>query len=263
FFACCTAGTTVYGAFDPIEAVADICEKHKIWFHIDAAWGGGLFLSPEHRHLLKGAERANSITWNPHKLMGALLQCSACLFREKGILMECNKMKADYLFMQDKFYDVSYDTGDKALQCGRHNDIFKLWLMWKSKGMEGYREQINRLMDLSQYFAKRVKETEGFELIMEPEFLNVCFYYIPKKLRNLSVEERNKQLSKPEFLNVCFYYIPKKLRNLSVEERNKQLSKVAPAIKGRMMERGNTMVAYQPEKGRPNFFRLIISNQAI
>ncbi|KHJ76886.1 hypothetical protein OESDEN_23494, partial [Oesophagostomum dentatum] len=68
---------------------------------------------------------------------------------------------------------------------------------------------------------------------------------------------------KPEFLNVCFYYIPKKLRNLSVEERNKQLSKVAPAIKGRMMERGNTMVAYQPEKGRPNFFRLIISNQAI
>ncbi|CAJ0598935.1 unnamed protein product [Cylicocyclus nassatus] len=234
FFVCATCGTTVYGAMDPFEEVANICKKHKIWYHVDAAWGGGLFLSPEHHDKLKGISRADSITWNPHKLMGAMLQCSACLFQKKGLLMDCNKMKADYLFMQDKFYDVSYDTGDKSIQCGRHNDVFKLWLMWKSKGMEGYREQVNMLMDHSAYFAKKVKETEGFELIMEPEFLNVCFYYVPKKLRNLSKEEKYKALDK-----------------------------IAPAIKGEMMKRGWTMVAYQPEKDRAKFFRLIISNQAI
>ncbi|VDL83986.1 unnamed protein product [Nippostrongylus brasiliensis] len=132
-FVCCTAGSTVYGAFDPIEKVADICERHKIWLHVDAAWGGGILLSPEYRYKLAGIERANSVTWNPHKLMGALLQCSACLFRQDGLLFQCNQMSADYLFMQDKPYDVSYDTGDKAIQCGRHNDVFKLWLMWKSK----------------------------------------------------------------------------------------------------------------------------------
>ncbi|PIO54747.1 hypothetical protein TELCIR_23882, partial [Teladorsagia circumcincta] len=81
-FVCCTAGTTVYGAWDPIDKIADICERHKIWLHVDAAWGGGVLLSPEHRHKLAGIERANSVTWNPHKLMGALLQCSACLFRQ-------------------------------------------------------------------------------------------------------------------------------------------------------------------------------------
>uniref|UniRef100_A0A1I7W9M0 Glutamate decarboxylase 1 n=1 Tax=Heterorhabditis bacteriophora TaxID=37862 RepID=A0A1I7W9M0_HETBA len=181
-FVCCTAGTTVYGAWDPIERIADICERHKIWLHVDAAWGGGLLLSPEHRYRLAGIERANSVTWNPHKLMGALLQCSACLFRQ-----------------DDKPYDVSYDTGDKAIQCGRHNDVFKLWLMWKSKGMEGYRQQINRLMDLSAYFTLRIRETEGYELVVDPpEFLNICFWYIPSRIRDLDPAEKKARLEKVE-----------------------------------------------------------------
>lgn len=133
FFVVATAGTTVYGAWDPLNQIADICERHKIWFHVDAAWGGGLLLSPEHRHNLKGIERAKSVIWNPHKLMGCLLQCSACFIKQDGLLFQCNQMSADYLFQQDKPYDVSFDTGDKAIQCGRHNDIFKLWLMWRSK----------------------------------------------------------------------------------------------------------------------------------
>ncbi|VDM16910.1 unnamed protein product [Wuchereria bancrofti] len=133
FFVCATAGTTVYGAWDPISQIADICDRHKLWLHVDAAWGGGLLLSPEHRHKLYGIERANSVTWNPHKLMGALLQCSACFIKQEGLLFQTNQMSADYLFQQDKPYDVSFDTGDKAMQCGRHNDIFKLWLMWRSK----------------------------------------------------------------------------------------------------------------------------------
>ena len=66
------AGTTVYGAFDALNQIADICERQKVWFHVDAAWGGGLLLSPEHRHKLKGIERANSCIWNPHKLLGSV-----------------------------------------------------------------------------------------------------------------------------------------------------------------------------------------------
>uniref|UniRef100_A0A915N6B2 Glutamate decarboxylase n=1 Tax=Meloidogyne javanica TaxID=6303 RepID=A0A915N6B2_MELJA len=163
FFVCATAGTTVYGAWDPIEEISEICERHNLWLHVDAAWGGGILLSPEYRHKLAGIERAKSVTWNPHKLMGSLLQCSACF----GLLFQVNQMSADYLFQQDKPYDVSYDTGDKAIQCGRHNDIFKLWLMWRSKGMEGYRRQINRLMDMAKYFTERIKATEGFEMVVD------------------------------------------------------------------------------------------------
>ena len=109
--------------------------------------------------------RADSVTWNPHKLMGTLLQCSTLhvkenvsffllllsisirktnhtfkilmnlffFFLKKGLLISCNQMSADYLFQTDKVYDVCYDTGDKVIQCGRHNDIFKLWLQWRSR----------------------------------------------------------------------------------------------------------------------------------
>ena len=53
--------------------------------------------------------------------------------RGQGLLMNCNKMCAEYLFQQDKHYDTGFDTGDKVIQCGRHNDIFKLWLLWRAK----------------------------------------------------------------------------------------------------------------------------------
>uniref|UniRef100_A0A7E5A0A1 Glutamate decarboxylase 1 n=1 Tax=Panagrellus redivivus TaxID=6233 RepID=A0A7E5A0A1_PANRE len=234
FFVCATAGTTVYGAFDPLLKIADICERHKMWFHVDAAWGGGLLLSPEHRYKLAGIERANSVTWNPHKLMGALLQCSACFIRHDGLLFQTNQMSADYLFQQDKPYDVSYDTGDKAMQCGRHNDVFKLWLMWRSKGMEGYRRQINNQMHLAAYFTERIKTIEGYEVIIE----------------------------KPEYLNICFWYVPPSIRHLDEKEKYARLEKIAPKIKAKMMERGTTMVGYQPDGQKPNFFRMIISNQA-
>ncbi|KAH7731509.1 glutamate decarboxylase 1-like protein [Aphelenchoides avenae] len=235
FFVSATAGTTVYGAWDPLPQIADICKRHKIWFHVDAAWGGGLLLSPEHRHKLVGIDRADSVVWNPHKLMGALLQCSACFIRQEGLLFQTNQMSADYLFQQDKPYDVSYDTGDKAMQCGRHNDIFKLWLMWRAKGMEGYRKQINRLMDLAAYFTAKIKNTEGYEMVVDP----------------------------PEYLNICFWYVPPSLRQLDPVEKNARLEKIAPKIKAKMMERGTTMVGYQPARGKPNFFRMIISNPAI
>ncbi|KRY30345.1 Glutamate decarboxylase 1 [Trichinella spiralis] len=234
FFVCAVGGTTVYGAFDPINEIANICKKYRMWLHVDAAWGGGILLSKKHRHLANGIEKADSVTWNPHKLMGALLQCSACLICHEGLLFQCNQMCADYLFQQDKPYDVSYDSGDKAIQCGRHNDVFKLWIMWRAKGMNGFEQQVNRLMELAKYFTEKIKKTPGYELIME----------------------------NPEFLNICFWYVPKNVRHLESTEKKARLDKVAPKIKAKMMSSGSTMVGYQPDKDKPNFFRMIISNPA-
>uniref|UniRef100_A0A670XQR9 Glutamate decarboxylase 1 n=1 Tax=Pseudonaja textilis TaxID=8673 RepID=A0A670XQR9_PSETE len=231
-----TAGTTVYGAFDPIPEIADICDKYNLWLHVDAAWGGGLLMSRKHRHKLNGIERANSVTWNPHKMMGVLLQCSAILLREKGILQGCNQMCAGYLFQQDKQYDITYDTGDKAIQCGRHVDIFKFWLMWKAKGTVGFESQINKCLELSEYLYNKIKNRQEFEMVFEGE---------------------------PEHTNVCFWYIPPSLRGMpDSEERREKLHRVAPKIKALMMETGTTMVGYQPQGEKVNFFRMVISNPA-
>uniref|UniRef100_A0A6Q2YLM6 Glutamate decarboxylase 1b n=1 Tax=Esox lucius TaxID=8010 RepID=A0A6Q2YLM6_ESOLU len=232
-----TAGSTVYGAFDPINEIADICEKYNMWLHVDGAWGGGLLMSRKHRHKFSGVERANSVTWNPHKMMGVPLQCSAILVREKGILSGCNSMCAGYLFQPDKQYDVSFDTGDKAIQCGRHVDIFKFWLMWKAKGTIGFEQHIDRCLDLSQYLYEKIRNREGYEMVFQgvPQHTNVCFWYIPPSLRGM---DPNSQ------------------------EYREKLHKVAPKIKALMMESGTTMVGYQPQGQKVNFFRMVISNPA-
>ncbi|XP_031628558.1 glutamate decarboxylase isoform X1 [Contarinia nasturtii] len=237
FYVSATAGTTVLGAFDPIPEIADICDKYGLWLHIDAAWGGGLLFSQKFRHpRLSGIERAQSVTWNPHKLMGTLLQNSTIHFKEDGLLISCNQMSAEYLFMTDKLYDISYDTGDKVIQCGRHNDIFKLWLQWRGKGTEGFEKTIDKLMELALYQVKLIKsQPDKFHLIMEPELVNVSFWYIPKRLRGVP----------------------------HTPEKEEELGKICPIIKARMMESGTLMVGYQPDDRRPNFFRSIISSAAV
>lgn len=118
-------------------------------------------------------------------------------------------MSAEYLFMTDKQYDISYDTGDKVIQCGRHNDIFKLWLQWRSKGTEGFERQQDRLMDLAQYQVRRIKEqSDRFHLIMEPECVNVSFWYIPKRLRGVPHDaNKEKELGKVREKFVLFFLL--------------------------------------------------------
>nr|XP_022320598.1 glutamate decarboxylase 1-like isoform X2 [Crassostrea virginica] len=229
-----TCGTTVLAAYDPVDRMADICQKYKIWLHVDGAWGGSALLSKKYKHLLKGVQRCDSMTWNPHKMMGAPLQCSAILIRKSGELLAANALCADYLYQTDKFYDVSYDTGDRSIQCGRHNDVFKLWLMWRSKGDNGFEDSINKIFHLSRYLEQRVKERKHFTSVLsEIEGPSVSFWYEPPQLIN---------------------------SNLSSRERKNLLSKVAPKIKESMTLKGNMMLAYQPLGDLPNFFRIAISN---
>ncbi|CAF0984058.1 unnamed protein product [Brachionus calyciflorus] len=236
FMVILTAGTTVLGAFDPIEPVADLCSKYNLWLHVDAAWGGGALLSRKYRNLMKGIDRADSVTWNPHKLMGALLQASVFLVKKKGILLNCNEMNATYLFQQDKHYDVCYDTGDKTIQCGRHVDVFKVWLMWRAKGDEGFEKQMDRLFELANLLYEQLKIRQNYEIVLEnPEMTNICFWYVP-----ISLQKMDKNSN----------------------EYKQKLHQVAPKIKEKMMVNGSLMVGYQPLDDKPNFFRAIISNAA-
>ncbi|XP_078192698.1 cysteine sulfinic acid decarboxylase isoform X8 [Callithrix jacchus] len=236
FLVSATSGTTVLGAFDPLEAIADVCQRHGLWLHVDAAWGGSVLLSQTHRHLLDGIQRADSVAWNPHKLLAAGLQCSALLLQDtSNLLKRCHGAQASYLFQQDKFYDVELDTGDKVVQCGRRVDCLKLWLMWKAQGSQGLELRIDQAFALARYLVEEMKKREGFELVMEPEFVNVCFWFVPPSLRG-------KQDS-PDY--------------------HKRLSKVAPVLKERMVKEGSMMIGYQPHGTRGNFFRVVVANPAL
>jgi len=121
-----TAGTIVYGAIDLIGQISKLCKKYNVWLHVDGSWGGSLILSKDQKHKLRGIYLVDSVTWNPHKMIQVPLQCSVLITSHSGIFERCNSYHASYLFQKDKFYDSSYDTGDKYIQCGRKVDILKL-----------------------------------------------------------------------------------------------------------------------------------------
>ncbi|KAG7196623.1 hypothetical protein KM043_015973 [Ampulex compressa] len=234
FMVSATAGTTVLGAFDPLREIALVCKKHKLWFHVDAAWGGGALMSKTYRGLLDGVELADSVTWNPHKLLAAPQQCSTLLLRHEGLLQAAHAVKAAYLFQSDKFYDTSYDSGDKHVQCGRRADVLKFWFMWRAKGAIGFEKHVDRVFELSRYFADYIRQREGWILVMEPECTNVCFWYLP----------------------------PSK-RDLKEDERNSAIHGIASRVKERMVRKGSMLMTYQRLRDKPNFFRLVLQNSAL
>ena len=179
FFVGATAGTTVLGAFDPLPNLAEITRKYGLWLHVDAAWGCPVLFSEQHKHLLAGSELVDSLTWDAHKLMGVPLICSAILVKEKGRLSEaCSGGGSDYLFHDDE-NDV-YNLGTKSLQCGRRVDSLKLWLCWKYYGKKGYEQLVDRLFELANYSTEYIRRCDNLELVAKPQFLNICFRYIPK-----------------------------------------------------------------------------------
>ncbi|KAJ0036771.1 hypothetical protein NQD34_005448, partial [Periophthalmus magnuspinnatus] len=231
FLVSCTSGTTVQGAFDPLDRIADVCEKHNLWMHVDAAWGGSVLFSKQHRHLMKGVERANSVAWNPHKMLTAGLQCSVLLLQDTtNLLKKCHSAHASYLFQQDKFYDVDLDIGDKSLQCSRKVDCLKLWLMWKAVGSSGLAERVNKAFSNVRMLSLCLQSFIYVFILKQPEFVNLCFWYIPPSLRG-------KELN---------------------EDYQDRLAKVAPVIKERMMRQGSMMVGYQPLGNKVNFFRVTV-----
>ena len=102
---------------------------------------------------------------------------------------------------------MSYDTGDKSIQCGRLNDAFKIWLMWKAKvchgslavhyygplqGKVGLARQIDKAIGNTKYMAEQIKKRDGFELVSEPEYTNCCFWYYPPSMRGPTPPDPHK-----------------------------------------------------------------------
>lgn len=166
-----TAGTTVLGAFDPLPALADLAETSGVWLHVDGAYGGSILLSDQHRHHLEGTARADSLTWDAHKLMGVPLTCSALLTRRAGVCTEHLDEPATYLFQDDALLD----PGRGSLQCARRNDALKLWLAWKHHGDAGFARRIDTLFALARHAATRIDADPRCRLVRDPASVNVCF----------------------------------------------------------------------------------------
>ncbi len=191
FMVCSTAGTTETGSFDVIDEISDVAEAHNLWHHVDGSWGGSILLSDKRKSMFKGLERADSFSWNPHKLMNIPLICSALLVKDPHVMREeIQSYDADYIYHDSE--SASYDLGPSSLQCGRRVDSLKLWLAWKYYGDKGYSERIEKLFDLASYATSVIEEDNALEIMFPTQTLNVNFRF--KVPAGLDADEFNEKL---------------------------------------------------------------------
>lgn len=183
---CATAGTTVYGAFDPIDQLADICEQHQIWLHVDGAWGGPALFSEKLRPLMNGIERADSLTFDAHKLFGAGLTCTSFVTRHPQILLQANDVSgAEYLFHNNS--DM-VDRGRLSWQCGRPAEALNFWTIWKSYGTSGLGDFVNRLLSVKNESLQWISHQPRLKLLADPDYLNICVQIIPPSERQSEIK---------------------------------------------------------------------------
>jgi len=237
FYVNALAGTTVLGGFDRFKEVAEVCKKHNVWMHVDASWGGGVVVSEKHRHLLDGVEHADSITWNPHKMLSVPLQCSMLLVKKKGQLSRMFTKQAEYLF-----HGESVDIGTKSPQCGRKPDVFKLWLSWKRHGRKGFEKRVDHAFSLVEYFKNRIESHPNMDLVAPPTSLNVCFRYNPVGPAGAERAANNDS---------------------NCKKLDEHLMDVTAKIHQRLRKDGQILIDYAPLAGFPKlqkFFRVIVSS---
>jgi aromatic-L-amino-acid decarboxylase len=170
-----TVGTTSTSAIDPVEEVAAIAERHGLWMHVDAAYGGSAGLVPEFNHILRGCERADSLVVNPHKWMLTPVDVSVFYTRRPDILRRAFSLVPEYLKTAD--HPRAVNLMDYGVALGRRFRSLKLWFVFRYFGRQGIAEMIRRHVGLAQEFASWVDADDRFELAAPTPLSLVCFRY--------------------------------------------------------------------------------------
>lgn len=168
-----TVGTTSSTAFDPVADIADICEKHDMWQHVDAAMAGSAAILPELQPtIMDGVARADSFCFNPHKWLFTNFDCSAYFVRNPYYLKKALSIQPVYL---DTPYDgAAENLRNWGIQLGRRFRALKLWFVIRTYGVEGLRDALRLHLKMTQSLADHVREHPDLELLVEPNLNTVC-----------------------------------------------------------------------------------------
>ncbi len=208
--AACACATPV-GAFDPLEQVADVCGRHGVWLHVDAAHGGAALLSARHRHLVAGLERADSLTWDAHKMLFVPALCAFLFYKNKRHSFEAFKQNAPYLFDPSAPGLAEFDSGLRTVECTKRAAALGLWGVWSLFGPQLFADMVDVTFDLGRTFYEKLKAAPDFDALHEPECNIVVFRHVPELLRGASPErigEFQWQVRRAVIESGEFYLVP-------------------------------------------------------
>lgn len=178
----CVGGTSM-GATDHVQDVVSIAHAEDLYVHVDAAWAGSAMICPEFRHLWEGVEEADSIVLNPHKWLGAPMECSAHFVRDPDTMIRTLSLQPEYLKTHGQDGIVNYS--EWSIQLGRRFRALKVWFLLRAYGLEGLRTMIRNHVNWTEQLAVKFDDSADFDVVTQPILALFTFRYTPANVEDL------------------------------------------------------------------------------
>jgi aromatic-L-amino-acid decarboxylase len=187
-----TVGTTSTTAIDPVADVARICEREKMWLHVDASYGGTAAILPEMRHVLDGCDRAHSLVVNPHKWLFTPMDCSALYTSRPDLLKLAFQHVPEFLVVSEG-EDV-VNLMDYGIALGRRFRALKLWFVIRNFGVEGLQSHIREHIRIAQTLSKWIDDDPALERLADVHFSTVVFRHRPPGMPAEKLDQHNQRV---------------------------------------------------------------------
>ncbi len=172
----CVGGTSI-GATDRVNEICAVAKRHQLFTHVDAAWAGSAMICSEYRYLWSGIEDVDSLVFNPHKWLGAPMECSAHFVKSPEMLVKTLAIQPEYLKTYGQNGIINFS--EWGVQLGRRFRALKLWFLLRAYGMDGLRERIRNHVAWSQQLAQKLQQESDFEIVTAPILSLFSFRYNP------------------------------------------------------------------------------------
>ncbi len=208
-----SAPSTATGAYDNLEEIQKFADKHNLWVHVDGAHGGAAIFSEKYKHLLKGAEKSDSMVIDGHKMMMMPTITTALLFKNRIHSNHTFSLNADYL-LSDTDEDEWYNSGRRTFECTKTMMCMHWFILLKLYGEKAFDAYVTRQYDLAQAFAKLIATKDNFEIATHPMANILCFRYVNPELSTEKQNEMNALIRQRLLEDGEFYIVQTKLRGI-------------------------------------------------
>jgi len=188
----CVGGTSM-GATDNVREVCEIAKEYDLFTHVDAAWAGSAMICPEYRDMWDGIELADSVVLNPHKWLGASMECSAHFVKDPASLVRTMAIQPEYLKTYGK--DGIVNFSEWSVQLGRRFRALKVWFLMRAYGLNGLRTMIRNHVTWSEQLSANLEKEPDFEITTQPILSLFTFRYTPDSVTDSNaLDELNRNL---------------------------------------------------------------------
>jgi aromatic-L-amino-acid decarboxylase len=193
---CCvvaTLGTTGTTSVDPLKPIGEICNKYKVWLHVDAAMAGTALILPEFQWMLEGKEYISSFVFNPHKWMFTNFDCTAYFVKDASALIKTFEILPEYLKTRTR--GKVNDYRDWGVPLGRRFRALKLWSVIRTYGVEGLRDKVRNHIEIAAKLSEMISNEVDFEILAPVIICVVCFRYKPAGYSEDQINNFNEKLN--------------------------------------------------------------------